>query len=206
MAGDDVPSDPLLVKCAGLDIDLLSSDCAGLITKQFFDTLTDNSALHYGIWGIISLLIGAALARIALIYIGFITDIHFRFRVGMMLRRNLLGHILKQPGARAIPCSPGEAISHFRDDVDQTEEAAKLVSRCLRHDLLCGCIQLYFDRNRCADDLARIPAARLGCDGSPAGYIQASEVPAASRESTSRVTGAISEMFSNVQADSSGGR
>ena len=42
----------------------------------------------------------------------------------MMLRRNLLGHILKQPGARAIPCSPGEAISHFRDDVDQTEEAA----------------------------------------------------------------------------------
>ena len=95
----------------------------GLITKQFFDTLTDNSAIHYGIWGIISV-IGAALARIALIYIGFITDIHFRFRVGMMLRRNLLGHILKQPGARAIPCSPGEAISHFRDDVDQTEEAA----------------------------------------------------------------------------------
>ena len=44
--------------------------------------------------------------------------------MGMLLSRNLLEHVLKQPGAQAIPVSPGEAISHFRDDVDQSEEAA----------------------------------------------------------------------------------
>jgi ATP-binding cassette subfamily B protein len=32
------------------------------------------------------------------------------------MRRNLFEHILEQPGARALPASPGEAISRFRDD------------------------------------------------------------------------------------------
>ncbi|UJF35441.1 ATP-binding cassette domain-containing protein [Paenibacillus hexagrammi] len=96
----------------------------GLVTKQFFDILSGASGLSYGVWGIIALLLGATLARMMLIVFGFITDVHTRFRMGMMLRRNLLEHVLKQPGARAIPVSPGEAISHFRDDVDQSEEAA----------------------------------------------------------------------------------
>src|SRR5690606_2758299 len=42
---------------------------------------------------------------------------------GGLLRRNMLHHILREPGARAIPVSSGEAISNFRDDVEQTEEA-----------------------------------------------------------------------------------
>ena len=34
-----------------------------------------------------------------------------------LLRRNLFARILHRPGARALPASPGEAISRFRDDV-----------------------------------------------------------------------------------------
>ena len=64
MAGNDVPSDPLLVKCSGWTLIYLAPIAPGLITKQFFDTLTDNSALQYGILGIISLLIGAALPEL----------------------------------------------------------------------------------------------------------------------------------------------
>ena len=37
-----------LDKCIGLDIIYLAPIAPGLITKQFFDSLTDNSALHYG--------------------------------------------------------------------------------------------------------------------------------------------------------------
>lgn len=172
----------------------------GLITKQFFDTLTDNSALHYGIWGIISLLIGAALARIALIYIGFITDIHFRFRVGMMLRRNLLGHILKQPGARAIPCSPGEAISHFRDDVDQTEEAASWSVDAFGMTCFAAVSSYILIKIDVQMTLLVFLPLVLVVTAAQLATSKLQKYRAASRESTSRVTGAISEMFSNVQA------
>jgi ATP-binding cassette subfamily B protein len=172
----------------------------GLITKEFFDSLTGNSALNFTTWGIVSLLLGAALARMMLIFVGFITDVHFRFRMGMMLRRNLLEHVLKQPGARAIPCSPGEAISHFRDDVDQSEEAASwsvdvfgmtcfaAVSSYILIRIDAQMTLLVFLPLVVVITIAQLATARL------------QKYRAASRESTSRVTGAISEMFSNVQA------
>ncbi|QYR21588.1 ABC transporter ATP-binding protein/permease [Paenibacillus sp. sptzw28] len=172
----------------------------GLITKEFFDSLTGNSALNLTTWGIVSLLLGAALARMMLIVVGFITDVHFRFRMGMMLRRNLLEHVLKQPGARAIPCSPGEAISHFRDDVDQSEEAASwsvdvfgmtcfaAVSSYILIRIDAQMTLLVFLPLVVVVTIAQLATSRL------------QKYRAASRESTSRVTGAISEMFSNVQA------
>ena len=95
----------------------------GLLTKAFFDHLEGTYAFPYGVWAIAVFAHWRALARIALIFGGFMTDVHFRFRISTLLRRNMLSHVMKEPGARAIPCSPGEAISNFRDDVDQAEEA-----------------------------------------------------------------------------------
>src|SRR5258707_967826 len=40
-----------------------------------------------------------------------------------LLQRTLLERILQRPGARAVPYSPGEAISRFRDDAELAEEA-----------------------------------------------------------------------------------
>src|SRR5690349_15669212 len=94
----------------------------GMLTKMFFDTLSGNAQYRFGLFGIIALLLASALARVIMIILGFITDVNFRFRIGALVRRNLLNHILKEPGAKAIPCSPGEAISNFRDDVDHAEE------------------------------------------------------------------------------------
>ena len=47
--------------------------------------------------------------------------VYFRFMYALaaLLRRNLFEHILKRPGAQAVPRSPGEAISRFRGDVDE---------------------------------------------------------------------------------------
>ncbi|MFC5651283.1 ABC transporter ATP-binding protein [Paenibacillus solisilvae] len=172
----------------------------GLITKQFFDTLSGDSAVHYGVWGIIALLIGAAFARIALIYIGFITDIQFRFRIGMMLRRNLLRHILKQPGARAIPCSPGEAISHFRDDVDQTEEAASWSVDAFGMTCFAAVSSYILIKIDVQMTLLVFLPLVVVVTAAQMATSKLQKYRAASRESTSRVTGAISEMFSNVQA------
>ncbi|MEB4799296.1 ABC transporter ATP-binding protein, partial [Paenibacillus chondroitinus] len=172
----------------------------GLITKQFFDSLTGNSMLGYGVWGLIALLIAAALGRICLIIIGFITDVHFRFRMGMLLRRNLLEHVLKQPGAQAIPVSPGEAISHFRDDVDQSEEAVSWsvdVFGLTCFAIVSGYILIRIDTQMTM--LVFLPIV-LVITAAQLATVRLQKYRAASREATSKVTGEISEMFGNVQA------
>jgi ATP-binding cassette subfamily B protein len=189
-----------LVNAIAWTVIYLAPIAPGLITKEFFDSLTGKSALGYGVWGLIALLMAAAIGRIMLIVIGFITDVNFRFRMGMLLRRNLLEHVLKQPGAQAIPVSPGEAISHFRDDVDQSEEAASWsvdVFGMTCFALVSGYILIRIDAQMTL--LVFMPIV-LVITAAQLATVRLQKYRAASREATSKVTGEISEMFGNVQA------
>ncbi|WP_274651418.1 ABC transporter ATP-binding protein [Paenibacillus humicola] len=172
----------------------------GLLTKQFFDSLTGSSTLGFGTGSIVALLIGAAVGRVALIVFGFITDVHFRFRMGMLVRRNLLEHVLGQPGARAIPCSPGEAISYFRDDVDQCEEAASWSVDTLGMVCFAAVSSFILVRIDAQMTLLVFLPLVLVVTAAQLATSRLQKYRAASREATARVTGAISEMFANVQA------
>jgi ATP-binding cassette, subfamily B, bacterial len=172
----------------------------GIITKLFFDTLTAASPYQLGVWAIVGLLFGAAVARSILIIFGFITDVQFRFRMAGLLRRNMLTHVLKQPGARAIPCSPGEAISTFRDDVEQVEEAVSwsvdtFGMTCFA--VVSAFILVRIDATMTLWVFLPLVAVVTLAQASTA-ILQ--KYRAASREATSQVTGAISEMFGSVQA------
>ncbi|WP_223067341.1 ABC transporter ATP-binding protein [Paenibacillus caui] len=172
----------------------------GLVTKMFFDYLEGTYEFSFGIWGIAALLIGAALGRIALIVCGFLTDVNFRFRASMLVRRNMLAHVLKEPGARAIPCSPGEAISNFRDDVDQTEEAISwsvdslgLIGFVIVASYILISIDAQMTLFVFVPLILVVTAAQIATS-------RIQKYRAASRKATARVTSSISEMFSNVQA------
>lgn len=172
----------------------------GLVMKAFFDQLEGREYVQYGTWGIIALLVGAALGRVVLIIVGFLTDVHARFRVSMLLRRNMLEHVLKEPGARAIPCSPGEAISQFRDDVDQTEEAFSWsvdVFGTLGFAVVASVILVSIDAQMTL--LVFVPLILIVAAAQVA-TARLQKYRAASRESTAKVTGAIAEMFANVTA------
>ncbi|AJY74643.1 ABC transporter ATP-binding protein [Paenibacillus beijingensis] len=172
----------------------------GLVTKAFFDQLEGSAPVKYGTWSIIALLVGAALGRVMLIVVGFMTDVHARFRISMLLRRNMLEHVLKEPGARAIPCSPGEAISQFRDDVDQTEEAVSWsvdVLGMLGFAAAASYILIRIDAQMTL--LVFVPLIVVVASAQIA-TARLQKYRAASRESTAKVTGAISEMFANVTA------
>ncbi|PYI51410.1 ABC transporter transmembrane domain-containing protein [Paenibacillus flagellatus] len=172
----------------------------GLLTKAFFDALSDSAAAKLGLWAIIALLLGTAAARSGLIVAGFITDVNFRMRIGGLLRRNMLHHILNEPGAKAIPVSPGEAISNFRDDVEQTEEAISWSVDAFGMTVFA--VVSFFILVRIDMQLTLlvfvplvlvVTAAQLSTS-----LLQ--KVRAASREATGQVTEAISEMFGAVQA------
>ena len=91
----------------------------GWITYSFFNTLTGDAPLSLGVGGLIVLLVVTAIVRVAAIFGDVAVYFTFQYNIAALLRRNLFEHILKRPGARAVPGSPGEAISRFRDDVDE---------------------------------------------------------------------------------------
>jgi len=91
----------------------------GLITREFFDSLTGDAQLGLGSWSLSALVFGVALARSAIIFAHRIAHAISRLTIGTLLRKNMFEHILSRPGVHAVPTSPSEAISRFRGDVDE---------------------------------------------------------------------------------------
>jgi len=89
----------------------------GLLTRAVFDRLAAPTAP--AIWWLLALLVGTAASRITVHMVGVIAWANYWFTVVGMLRRNLLERVLHRPGAQALPHSPSEALSRFRDDVDE---------------------------------------------------------------------------------------
>jgi ATP-binding cassette, subfamily B, bacterial len=88
-----------------------------LLVRQFFDALTGQAPASFGPTTLLALLVAAALAQYGAGILGWFAENSVQLIAAALLRRNLLGHILEYPGARALPASPGEAISRFRNDV-----------------------------------------------------------------------------------------
>ena len=59
------------------------------------------------------------LGRIIGTYGFYYADVPIFADMGTLMRKNLLTHILKRPGASQLPDSPGEAISRFKGDVQE---------------------------------------------------------------------------------------
>jgi ATP-binding cassette subfamily B protein len=89
------------------------------ITYTFFNVLTGQSQAGLSVWALIALLVVTAAARVAAISADVAIYFWFQHTLAALLRKNLFEHILRRPGARAVPGSPGEAISRFRDDVNE---------------------------------------------------------------------------------------
>ena len=89
----------------------------GLVLRQIFDTLTDHAQLNVGFWALLALLPALSGLQTLLVVGGTATGATFHGTVGALLRKNLLARILRRPGARALPGSPGEAVSRFGGDV-----------------------------------------------------------------------------------------
>jgi ATP-binding cassette subfamily B protein len=178
----------------------LSPIIPGLVMKEFFDTLEGDSIYELGVGVLIALIIAAALFRSILIIVGFIIDVNLRVRMSGLLRRNMLEHILKKPGARAIPCSPGEAITQFREDVEHVEETLSWSADAIGMTFFAG-VSFYILYNIHAQLtlyvflplIVVVTAAQLATS-------RIQRYRSESREATSQVTGAINEMFNSVQA------
>lgn len=95
----------------------------GLLVRAFFDVITDGAEAGLTVTTIVTLIVVYGFVRISVMLIAMWNDVQLTFRIGTLLRRNVLERIFELPGAQAMSESPGEAISTFRDDVDENVES-----------------------------------------------------------------------------------
>ena len=89
----------------------------GLVLRQVFDTLTDHAQFNVGFWALLAFIPALSGLQTLLVVGGTATGATFHGTVGALLRKNLFARILRRPGGRALPGSPGEAVSRFGGDV-----------------------------------------------------------------------------------------
>jgi len=90
----------------------------GLLVKAIFDSLSRGTAAGVNTWTWLALLAGAYGSRQVIFFTAFRTFSRYYLSVQAFVRRNLLNYLMSAPGSRVIPESPAEAVSRFRDDVD----------------------------------------------------------------------------------------
>ena len=101
---------------------LVARVAPGLIEKAVFDTITGAAPATVGVAALIALYVSIGLARMVAAYGETWAGRTFRYRVGALLRRNLMAAHLRRPGAVAPPVSPGEAVNRLRDDVAEVAD------------------------------------------------------------------------------------
>ena len=178
----------------------LSPLVPGLIIQRFFNVFNDDGSTPSPVWNLIALFIAVAIARAVLFMTGVLIDALHRFMMSALLRRNILGAILQQPGAAALKHSTGDALSRMQEDAGYAENTISwtldvigwgsfaIISVSILFNISSIITLFVF-----APLVGVIAAAQFA-----AGRIY--RLRKASREATGRATSAIGEMFDAVQA------
>jgi ATP-binding cassette subfamily B protein len=172
----------------------------GLALREFFNLLSGDAPASLNLWTIIALLFASEIGSILGIYGLFTTNIPFFMNTTTLLRKNLLRHILRRPGASALPDSPGEAISRFRGDVFEIPLFALWINDILGMLAFSAiALTIMVQISPTITGLALLPFIVVGIiAGLSTNRIE--EYRRASRRSAGIITGFIGEFFGAVQA------
>ena len=172
----------------------------GLLGRQFFDALSHTASARLNAEEVIILFIAAGMVNVGAGVLASGTMAAAGQTARALLRHNLLARVLDRPGAQALPYSSGEAISRFRDDVN---EVANFITGL---NYLSGQVAFAIIG---ITAMVRINAPLTAVIVLPlvvvvliarAATERIKKYRRASREAAGRVTEAISEMFGGAQA------
>src|SRR5690606_7420964 len=90
----------------------------GVFIGMTFDRLSAGLPVAETAWSPVIAFAVIAVGRNILSWFGATTWAQHCTEQALQLRRNLLGWLLEAPRSRVLPLPPGEAVSTFRDDVD----------------------------------------------------------------------------------------
>jgi ATP-binding cassette subfamily B protein len=172
----------------------------GLTIQAIFNLLTGEVQTGFSLTGLAAILVAIGIGR----GLAFFTDVFlyftFQYTVTALLRVNMFDTILSRPGAKAVPESPGEAVSRFRDDA---AEVAWFMSEML---IVFGfgffavvALIVMLRINVTITLVVFIPLVIIILVANFANN-KITEYRQASREATGKVTDFIGELFGAIQA------
>jgi ATP-binding cassette subfamily B protein len=171
-----------------------------LIIKAFFDMLTGEAPLTFGVWTVVAFGVASWLGRVLASYGFYYADVPIFADMSTILRKNLLRYILRRPGASALPDSPGEAVSRFKNDVNEIPLFVILVNDIMVGLIIIGvAIFLMAQISPWVTLMALVPLVIVGLIANLA-TSRIEHFRRASRQSGGKVTGFIGEFFGAVQA------
>ncbi|MDX1448863.1 MAG: ABC transporter ATP-binding protein [Acidimicrobiia bacterium] len=94
----------------------------GLAVGEVFDRLAGGENYGEGVWTAVLVFTAIAYSRQIVLWFGDLVWMEHWIESSLQLRRNLLRWLLTAPRSRALPVSPSEAVSTFRDDIDDILE------------------------------------------------------------------------------------
>ncbi len=171
-----------------------------LIIKAFFDMITGEAKLTFGIWAIVAFLAATWIGRVVASYGFYYADVPIFADMSTLLRKNLLKYILRRPGASQLPDSPGEAVSRFKTDVNEIPLFVILINDVFVGLIIVAvAIILMTQISPSVTVMALIPLVVVGVIANIAtGRIE--HYRRTSRQAGGKVTGFIGEFFGAVQA------
>jgi ATP-binding cassette, subfamily B, bacterial len=178
----------------------------GLLFKGVFDALAPESAAGASPWTYLLLALGLDVGRIGFLTAGVWVWATYWAELVLRMRRNLLAHLLLAPGTRRLPDSPSEAISRFRDDVEDVVHYVENWNDVWGRALFAvGALAIMFRVDPLMTALILVPLLlTLALTGLLRPTIR--RVRRRLRESTGRVTDFIGETFGAVAAVQASGR
>jgi ATP-binding cassette, subfamily B, bacterial len=172
----------------------------GLVIREFFNLLTGDAQAGLTLWTIIALLFASEIGTNLGIYGLIVTNTPFFMRSMTLLRKNLLKHILRRPGASALPDSPGEAVSRFQGDVFEIPLFALWLNDLIGSIVFSGVgLFIMYHISPRITSLAILPFIVVGVIAG-ASTNRIDEYRRASRRATGIIAGFIGEFFGAVQA------
>lgn len=94
----------------------------GYLVGVVFDRLSGGEVAGTGVWSVVLVFAAVVYARQFVFWGGDMLWIAHWLESSLQLRRNVLRWLVAAPGSRHLAVSPGEAVSTFRDDVDDLLE------------------------------------------------------------------------------------
>ncbi|HEX2997934.1 MAG TPA: ABC transporter transmembrane domain-containing protein, partial [Anaerolineales bacterium] len=166
-----------------------------LIMKAFFDMLTGDAQLTFGIWAIVAFTLSTWIGRVISSYGFYYADVPIFADIPTLLRKNLLRHILRRPGASPLPDSSGEAISRFKNDVQEIPLFVILINDIgVGILIIIAAIAMMAQINFWVTVMSLIPVAVVGIVANLTGK-RIEHYRRASRAAAGNVSGFIGEFF-----------
>lgn len=179
----------------------------GILIREFFNTLTEQSPFSLSPWAWIALLLAIGLARITAIFTGRITKTQHRFTMSALVRHNLLTGLMQRAGAEPLtmghvhaPISPGAVISFFREDASQIEDNVVGTNEILGAGVFAvGSLALLWSVNARMTVVVFLPLLLMALLLHRLGD-RIKRYRRVSRQATQQVTSLVGEVFASVQA------